>query len=457
MNVATDQTTPASESELAQLREEVRRLREEQERVKQQRQNGGQREKNPDGEDDDGKKDEHPDKKEEAKHNKPHPLRKVIIIAVVLIIAAAGLLFWLRSRHYEDTDDAYVDGHISGLAARVSGTITGVYVEEDQFVKAGEVVVDLDPRDYKIALEQGESQLAQARAQRQATQPNVPVTQVTNRTTIVNAASDVTSAEAGVAAAERDYEAAIDKIRESQANNTKAQADVARYRPLAEKDEIPREQFDQVIANATALAATVAANQASAAAASKLVDQRRAQLQQAQQRAEEARTNAPRQLAVRQADVMTRQAAIQTALAQVDQARLNLSYCKIISPVDGIVAKRMAEIGQGVTPGQQVLLVTQINDLWVTANFRETQLRRMHPGQSVRVHVDAISGDFDAYVESMPGATGSVVSLLPPENATGNFVKVVQRLPVRIRFKKNQKGLDRLRPGMSVEPKVRVD
>jgi len=387
---------------------------------------------------------------------KPHPLRKWIILAAIIVIAVAGLIFWLNERNYEDTDDAFIDGHISGIAARVAGTITAVYFEEDQSVKAGQDLVDLDPRDYEVALEQARSQLAQAEAQRQATQPNIPVTQVTNQTQIATTSADVASAEAGVTAAERDYEAELARVTESQANSDKAQADVGRYRPLAEKDEVPREQFDQVVATAKSLAATVAANQKTAAAALKEVDQKREQLAQARQRAAEAQQNAPRQIAIRRADVAARDSAINAAQAQVDQALLNLSYCKIISPVDGVIAKRTAEVGQGVTPGQQVMLVTQVNDLWVTANFRETQLRRMHPGQNVRIHVDALSATFDGYIEGMPGATGSVVSLLPPENATGNYVKVVQRLPVRIRFRKKQKGLERLRPGMSVEPKVRV-
>jgi membrane fusion protein (multidrug efflux system) len=212
-----------------------------------------------------------------------------------------------------------------------------------------------------------------------------------------------------------------------------------------------------VVATAKAQAATVAANQASAASALKQVDQRRAELEEARRRSEEAQKNAPRQVAIREANISSRQSGAQAARAQADQAVLNLSYCKIVTPVGGIVAKRTAEVGQYVTPGQQILLVMQTGDLWVTANFRETQLRRMRPNQSVRIHVDALDADFDGFIESLPAATGAVTSLLPPENATGNFVKIVQRLPVRIRFKQDQQGLNRLRPGMSVEPTVRVD
>jgi membrane fusion protein (multidrug efflux system) len=434
-----DFRTPyASEQEVEELRDEVRRLREEQQRSKQ---SSSEPEK---------------DEKPKEEETKPHPLRKFLIIGAVILVAVVGLLWWLHGRHFEDTDDAQVDGHTSGIAARIPGNVVAVYVDENQFVKAGEVLVDLDPRDNKVAVEQARSQWMQAQAQTQAEQPNVPVTETTNQTNIANASSEVTGSEAGVEGAERDYEAALAKIRESEANNAKAQLDVERYRPLAEKDEIPKEQFDQVVATAKALAATVTANQAAAASARRQVDQRRAQLRESEQRAEETRRNAPQQIAIRQANVLSRQSSAQAAHAQLDQAILNLQYCKIVSPVNGVVSKRIAEVGEHLTPGQQVMLVTQLDDMWVTANFRETQLRKMHAGQSARIHVDALDGDFDGYLDSMPAASGSITSLLPPENATGNYVKVVQRLPVRIRFKKGQTGLDRLRPGMSVEPKITV-
>lgn len=446
--MANDHTTYASEQEIAQLRDEIRNLKEQQ---KQSNEQG----KPPDQDKEkQGQKPEEEQKQEREK--KPHPLRKWIIIAAAVVILAVGIAWWLHSRHFESTDDATVDCHTSGIASRIAGTVSAVYVEENQAVKAGEVVVQLDPRDYQVALDQARAQLAQAHEQTLSEQPNVPVTQVTNTTDIANAKSTIVGAQAGVAAAERTYESAVAKVHEAQANSAKAQADVARYRPLVEKDEIPREQFDQVTANAAALAATVAANEAAAQASLKQIDQARAQLLQAQQRAEQAEQNAPRLIAIRQANTAGRRSAAEAARAQFEQARLNLTYCKIATPVDGIVAKRMAEVGQHLAPGEQVLLVAQVNDIWITANFRETQLRQMRPGQSARIHVDSLDADFDGYVESMPAASGAITSLLPPENATGNFVKIVQRLPVRIRFKPNQEGLERLRPGMSAEPKITV-
>lgn len=453
-----DQRTPQDHilDDIHDLHDDIRALRQEQER--QARLLSGREKPNgrePDGEDQQGPKEPKVEKPEEQKP--AHPRRKWIVLGVVLILVVGGAIWWLNSRHFEDTDDAEIDGHISGVAARIAGTVTAVYFEENQTVQPGQVLADLDPRDYKIAVEQARSQLAEAQAQTLAEQPNVPVTEVTNQTNIATASSSVESAQAAVAAAQKDYDAALARIQESEANSAKAQADVERYRPLAEKDEVPREQFDQVVANAKALQATVAANQASAEAARKVVDQRNAQLDDARKRYEEAQKNAPKQLAIRQADITTREAAAEAARAQLSQALLNLSYCRITTPVGGIVAKRAVEVGQRVAPGQEVFLITQRADLWVTANFRETQIQRMKPGQSVRIHVDALDSDFNGYVEGMPAATGAITSLLPPENATGNFVKVVQRLPVRIRFKPGQKGMERLRPGMSVEPKVRVD
>jgi membrane fusion protein (multidrug efflux system) len=454
-----DRSTYASEREITELWSEIRHLREElAKREAPPPQNGNGKPKS----DEDSNQKEKQDtgqKREEEKPETPpksHRLRNMLVLVGAILLLTAGVLWWLHARHFENTDDAQIDGHVSGVAARISAVVTAVYVEENQPVKAGQLLVDLDCRDYQTSAQQTAGQLSQAQAQTQAEQPNVPVTQVTNRTNISTAASDVANAQAAVAGAQRDYEAALAKVREAQANNAKAQADVDRYRPLAEKDEVPHEQFDQVVATAKALAATVESNQASAAASLQQVEQRKAQLAQAVQRQTEAEQNAPQQLAIQRANVATRQAAVASARAQHNQAVLNTSYCRITSPVDGIVAKRNAEIGQHVTPGQEVALVSQTAGLWVTANFRETQLRRMHPGQPVTIHVDSLGLDFRGSVENMPAATGAITSLLPPENATGNYVKVVQRLPVRIHIDPNQEGLDRLRPGMSVEPKVRV-
>jgi membrane fusion protein (multidrug efflux system) len=193
---------------------------------------------------------------------------------------------------------------------------------------------------------------------------------------------------------------------------------------------------------------------ASAEAAQKVVEQRRAQLDTARSMMESANVNAPNQVAISRANLQSKQADVQAMKAQLDRAQLDLSYCKIIAPVAGVITKRTAEVGEHVSKGERLVTLADLGDLWVTANFKESQLRQMHPGQSVTISVDAFDQNFDGTIEAMPGSTGSVTSLLPPENASGNYVKVVQRLPVRIRFKQGQQGLDRLRPGMSVVPKV---
>lgn len=401
--------TQSPEQEIAELREEIRKIREEQQKQDQQNGNG---QNNGAGEGNDNKaqasegeqkgKDDDADKPKEEK--KPHPLRKAILIGTAVLVVAGAVIWWLSGRNYESTDDAMVDAHTSGIAARVPGNVAAVYVDENRFVSAGEVIADLDPRDYRIAVARVRAALRQAQQQVLSEQSNIPVTQVTNSTDIANAQSTVSGSEAAVAAAQRNYEAALAKVTEARANAIKAQSDVERYRPLAEKDEVPREQFDQILANAAALTATQAANQASAQAALQQVDQRRAQLTQAQHDESRAVQNAPRLIAIRQANTTSRQAAVAAASAQLQQAELNLSYCKITTPVAGIVAKRFAEVGQNVTPGQQVVLIAEVGDMWVTANFRETQLRRMRAGQSVRIHVDALGKDFDGYVGQHAGS-----------------------------------------------------
>ena len=396
----------------------------------------------------------------EQNTSRPKIRRSVLTpIIFVLVLAAAvtgGVLWWIHSSNYESTDDAQVDAHLSAISSRVSGTVTAVYVEENQLVKVGQPIADLDPRDYQNALDQAQSQMLQAEAQVRAINPNVPITETSNRATVSSTEADLANAEASVSAAERDYEAGEADLRQAEANSAKAQADVARYQPLVAKDEVPREQYDQVVATAKAQAALVDSRRASAAAARKTVDQRNASLRQTKVRLAEARDNAPRQLAIRQADIVTRQASVRTFETQVARARLDLSYTKIIAPVSGIVSRRTVEVGQRVNAGQQMVQIAQIGDLWVTANFKETQLRHMRPGQRATLHVDAFNEDLNGRVESLPASTGAIASLLPPENATGNYVKVIQRLPVRIRFEPNQSGLDRLRPGMSVDPRVWV-
>jgi len=383
--------------------------------------------------------------------------RAFLIFFIVLLVAAgAGIYYWLQSRNFESTDDAEVEAHLNSISSRVDGTIIAVYTDNNRFVKAGDPLVDLDPRDFQVTVDQARAQLAQAASQVTAQQPNIPITEQENSTNITAAEADVANSEAAVGVAERDRESAIARLAEAQANASKAHSDLDRYTLLIKNEEVSQQEFDQVAATAKAQDATVAANKAAVEAAGRTVEQRRAQLAQTKARLTQYRNNAPAQVAIRQANVKSQQANEETAQALLEQARLKLSYTKILAPAAGIVLKRAAEVGERVNAGQQLLMIAQIGDIWVTANFKETQMHNIKPGQSARIHVDALGQDFEGYVETIGGSTGAIASVLPPENATGNYVKVVQRIPVRLRFKPNQSGLDRLRPGMSVEPDVRI-
>jgi len=370
------------------------------------------------------------------------PAARVRIVAGLALLAIVGLLWWLHARKFEDTDDAQVDGYITAVSSRVPGTVLRVNVEDNQPVKQGDVLVELDIADLEVAVAQARAAVAQAEAAFAAEQPNVSITASSNRATLQTAEDEVANAEADLEAARRDLD-------QAQASNRFAQQQKERASQLLASKTVPQAEFDQ-----RASAADVA--QAAVAAARKHVDQRQARLQTAQARLVEARANAPRQLVAREAGLSVRQANLELAQAQLRQAQLNLGYAKIVAPVAGVVGKRSVNVGDRVQPGQQLMSLTQAGELWVTANFRETQIERMRQGQHASIHVDAIDRDYEGVVESFAGATGSRYSLLPPENASGNYVKVVQRIPVRIRLEPGQAEMERLRPGMSAEPKVRV-
>ncbi len=397
--------------------------------------------------------------KEDKKPVDPAKKRKrIFLIAGVAVLVLIGIgIWWLISRNYENTDDAQVNGHINPISARVAGTIVGVSVEDNQQVQAGEPLVDLDPSDFQVALTQAKAGYDQSLAQSTAERPNLPITVVSNATNESTGQAEVSAAQASLAAAQYNYDTASAKLVNSEANNAKAQSDLQRYAQLIQKQEVAQSEYDQYLAAAKGQQATVEADKATLAAAAQTIDEQRAQLREQQSKLNQTLKNAAGQIAIRNATIQSRQASAESSAAQLQQAKLNLAYTHIVSPVNGIVTERSAEVGAQVSAGQQLMMIVQTDDLWVTADFKETQLRRMRKGQSVRIHVDALDEDFDGYVENMPAATGDRTSVLPPENATGNYVKVVQRLPVRIRFKPNQHDLDKLRPGMSAEPKVHLE
>jgi membrane fusion protein (multidrug efflux system) len=401
------------------------------------------------------------DKKDDAEKKPLDPAtkRKRILIGIVVgvVVLIAGIAWWLHSRTYEDTDDAQIDGHLNPIASRVGGTVKAVYVENDQPVTAGMALVDLDPRDYEVQVEQARAQYQQALAQVAAQSPNVPITQTSSRTAVDTDSATVLNAEAAVASAQYDYDSNVAKLRQAEANNRKSQSDLVRYKQLVDKHEIALSDYDQYLANAGSQEAAVEASRAAAASSQKVVEERRAQLQQQQNKLQEDTQNAPRQVAIRQANDKSSAASAAAAKAQLDAALLNLSYCHIFAPVDGIATQRAAEVGGRISVGQQLVVIVQTENTWATADFKETQLRKMHVGQRATIEVDTLGETFEGQVQYMPAATGDRTSLFPPEDATGNYVKVVQRLPVRLSFNPNQRDLNRLRPGMSVEATVHLD
>jgi membrane fusion protein, multidrug efflux system len=396
------------------------------------------------------------DSSQTPKNNGSRARALLIFGAVVVIAAVGGLFYWMHARQFEETDDAQIDGNLSPIGTRINGTIIKVYVQNNQAVRIGDPLVDLDQRDNHAALAQAEAQVRQARSLLSSERPNVPITEVTNFTNIMSARADVVSSEATIATAERDRDQAAAQVLQQEAANTRAQNDLQRYEILVDKQEISKSEFDQYESNAKQQAANLTATKAALMAAERTVDQKRAQRDQSKSRLMQSESTAAPQLLVRRADVQQQLANLNVAEAQLEQARLNLEYTTIKAPVSGIVMKRNAQVGSHVQAGQQLLTISEIGSLWVTSNFKETQLLHMRRGQPATIHVDALNRDFKGSVEAIGGSTGSVASALPPENATGNYVKVVQRIPVRIALDPDQPEAHRLRPGMSVEPEVRV-
>jgi len=370
-----------------------------------------------------------------------------------IILLVVGFVLWRYFGSYESTDDAQIDGHLTSISARVSGHVLKVLVEDNQYVEAGTPLVEIDPRDYQIAVDRAKASFADATATSQAAQVNVPISSVDTSSQVSTAQADVENARAGISAARQQVDAARAQVDQAAANNVKAQNDLVRYKQLIDKQEISSQQYDQAVANARASAANLAAAQAAVSVAEQHVAQARAKLAQAEAGVRSAST-APQQVEVIKSRAQSASAQAQFKKAELSQAQLNLNYTIITAPVSGVVTNRTVEVGQNVTIGQELMKLINLDDIWVTANFKETQLRHMHPGQEVTISVDAYGKKYKGHLQSVAGASGSLFSLLPPENATGNYVKVVQRVPVKIIFDPGETKEHILRPGMSVEPKV---
>jgi membrane fusion protein (multidrug efflux system) len=385
--------------------------------------------------------------------------RTVIILGVVLLLILGAAFWYWRSTFTEDTDDAQVDGNIYQVSSRIAGTVTAVYVKENSQVTKGQLLVELDNKDYQVALDQAQASLAAAQADYQQATVNVPITSVSTRTQVSTSGSDVTSSASSVTQAQQQAAAAAARVDAAKANAIKATKDVERYTPLVEKDVISRQQYDAAVAAATSANAQVLEAEKNLVAQESAITQAQQRLDSARSQAAQAQKNGPEQVKAQQAHAQAALAQIKQAQARVDQALLNLSYTRIYAPTDGIVNKKNVEAGGNLSAGQDLLTIVPITDLWVTANFKETQLKEMHPGEKVEIEVDAVGGKkFSGTVTQIGGATGSKLSLFPPENATGNYVKVVQRIPVRIDFTNlaNEDKDHVLRPGFSVTPVVTV-
>jgi membrane fusion protein, multidrug efflux system len=396
----------------------------------------------------------------------PNVKRGLVLGGAILVAAVVGLFFYFHNR--ESTDDAQVDGHITPMASKVYGRVAQVLVDDNQPVKAGQVLVKIDPRDYQAALDQAKASLALAESEARSAGVDVPRTRENVASGTTSADAQLLGAQADLARAQSTYEQAQTadlawaqaNVEKSRANAELAKADLARYTPLMQKGEISKQQFDAAKANADANASALRADQEKFAQAQRSVDVAKAQLDAAKARVEQARAGVSsahadlRQVGMKAADAQAKLAKVEQARAALDAAQLNLSYTEITAPVDGVATHKQVEAGQIVQAGQGLLVVVPLHDVWVTANFKETQLRNMRAGQKAQVKVDTYGKTFSGHVDSIAGATGSVLSLLPPENATGNFVKVVQRIPVKIVLDPIPSEKAVLRPGMNVDATV---
>jgi membrane fusion protein (multidrug efflux system) len=377
---------------------------------------------------------------------------RMYLAAGTVVLIVGGYFLWRYFSSYESTDDAQVDVHLSPVSARISGYVIKVNVEDNQYVEKGAVLVEIDPTDYEVAAAQAKANLANSEANARSLNITVPITSISTESQLQYTASDVENAQAGVVAAEKQLAATHAQLEQAKATDVKAQDDLVRYKLLVDQKEVAEQVYDQALATAKASTAAIAAAEANEAAAQQAVQQARSRVVEAQANHRSAETG-PQQVSSTRARAQAAIADVEQKRAALQQAELNLQYTRIVAPVSGEVNKTVV-VGLNVQPGQQLLTVVPLKEVWITANFKETQLRHMKAGQKAEIHVDSSGKTFKGHVDSIAGATGPLFSLLPPENATGNYVKIVQRVPVKIVLEPGENKELELRPGMNVVPDV---
>jgi membrane fusion protein (multidrug efflux system) len=384
----------------------------------------------------------------------PHrPSRKGwIVIGSIIVLAVAGAFLWHYLSGFESTDDAQVDVHLYPVSARISGYIQKVNVDDNQWVDEGFTLVEIDPKDYEVALARAQATLDTSLAAAKSSNIDVPISSVDTSSQLKFTSSDIENAKAAIQAAEKQAAAAQARVLEARAENVKAQDDVNRYHLLLAKEEVPKQVYDHAYAAATTDVAAIAAAEADEAAAQEAVQEAHSRLTEAEAHYEDAEAG-PQRVASTRAKALSAVADVHQKDAAVEQARLNLGYTKIPAPVTGEVTKTVV-VGLNVDPGEQLLTVVPLDQVWITANFKETQLKHMRVGQKAKIELDSNGRTYNGHVDSIAGGTGPIFSLLPPENATGNYVKIVQRVPVKIVLEPGENRDHQLRPGMNVEAKV---
>ncbi len=381
------------------------------------------------------------------------PRARWIVLTALLAIAVAGLIAWRHLSTRESTDDAQVDGTILSIAPRVGGMVTAVHVAANQHVEKGEVLVEIDPQDYRIAVEKAEAEYRAAQGALEGARAGVPITSHATASSLSTARADLASARSAERSAEQEIAAARARLDAAEARAKQAEGDLARMQLLVAKQEIPQQQYDAAQSQATAARAAVSEARQGVAIAESHRHQAASAVASAQAAVEKAGAG-PQEVTVSKGKLTSAEAEVEKAKAKLDQAKLDLERTKITAPLAGVISKKSVEVGEIVRSEQPLMALVPIEDVWVTANFKETQLHEMRPGLPAEVSVDAYDESYRGHVESIAPATGSKFSLLPPENASGNYVKVVQRVPVKIVLETGQDPEHLLRPGMSVQATV---